>query len=66
MKTEIELRQRAIRLHLQGWKKSEIARKMQRSRRWVHRWIGRYNPDAPTESPQNHSRAPRQMDRVYS
>ena len=66
MKTEIELRQRAIALYLQGWKKSEIARKMQRSRRWVHRWIGRYKPDAPTVSLQNHSRVPKQMDRVYS
>ena len=66
MKTEIELRQRAITLHLQGWKKSEIARKMQRSRRWVHRWIGRYNPDAPTVSLQNHSRVPKQMEGIYS
>lgn len=66
MKTEIELRQRAIALFLQGWKKSEIARKLQRSRRWVHRWIGRYEPDAPTVSLQNHSRAPKQMDGVYS
>ena len=66
MKTEIELRQRAITLHLQGWKKSEIARKMQRSRRWVHGWIGRNKPDAPTVSLQNHSRVPKQMDRVYS
>jgi putative transposase len=66
MKSEIELRQRAIALYLQGWKKSEIARKMQRSRRWVHRWIGRYEPDAPLVSLQNHSRAPKQMDGVYS
>ena len=66
MKTEIELRQRAIALYLQGWKKSEIARKMQRSRRWVHRWIGRYKPDAPTLSLQNHSRAPTQREGVYS
>jgi len=66
MRTEIELRKRAIALYLQGWKKSEIARKLQRSRRWVHRWIGRYEPDAPKVSLQNHSRAPKQMDRVYS
>ena len=66
MKTEIELRQRAIALYLQGWKKSEIARKMQRSRRWVHRWIERYDPDAPTVSLQNHSRAPKEMDGLYS
>ena len=42
MKTEIALRKQAIALYLQGWKKSEIARKVQRSRRWVQRWIGRY------------------------
>jgi len=65
MKTEIELRKRAIALYLQGWKKSEIARKMQRSRRWVHRWIGRYDPDAPKVSLQNHSRAPKQRDGIY-
>lgn len=66
MKSESELRQRAIALYLQGWKKSEIARKMQRSRRWVHRWISRYRPDEPRESLQDHSRAPKQMDGVYS
>jgi putative transposase len=66
MKTELEFRQRAIALYLQGRKKSEIARNMQRSRRWVHRWIERYDPDAPTVSLQNHSRAPKQMDGVYS
>jgi IS30 family transposase len=47
MKTEIGLRQRAIALHLQGWNKSEIARKLQRSRSWVQRWIGRYTCTAP-------------------
>src|SRR5262245_12339059 len=61
MKTEIELRQQAVALHLQGWKKSEIARKVQHSRRWVHRWISRYRPDAPRVSLQDHSRAPKQI-----
>jgi putative transposase len=65
MKTEIAMRQQAIALYLQGWKKSEIGRKVQRSRRWVHRWIGRYEPDAPTVSLQDHSRAPKQMEEVY-
>jgi len=65
MKTEIRLRKQAIALYLQGWKKSEIARKVQRSRRWVHRWIGRYELDAPTVSLQDHSRAPKQMEEVY-
>ena len=65
MKTEIELRKRAITLHLQGRTKSEIARKLQRSRAWVQRWIGRYQPDEPTLSLQDHSRAPKQMSWVY-
>jgi putative transposase len=65
MKTEIKVRQQAIALHLQGWKKSEIARKVQRSRRWVHRWIGRSCPDAPRVSLQDHSRAPKQIGWTY-
>jgi putative transposase len=65
MKTEIELRQQAIALYLQGWQKSVIARKLQRSRPWVHRWIGRYRVEAPTVSLQDHSRAPRQMSWTY-
>jgi len=65
MKTEIELRQQAVALHLQGWKKSEIARKVQHSRRWVDRWISRYCPDAPRVSLQNHSSAPKQISWTY-
>jgi putative transposase len=65
MKTEIELRKQAITLHLQGWKKSEIARKVQRSRRWVHRWIGRYAAEAPVVSLQDQSRAPKQRRWAY-
>jgi putative transposase len=65
MKTEIALRKRAITLHLQGWNKSEIGRKVQRSRRWVQRWIDRYKPEAPTESLHDHSKAPKQMEWTY-
>ena len=77
MKTEIALRKRAIALHLQGWNKSEIARKLQRSRSWVQRWISRYTSTAPnavrckceTETPrmrlQDHSRAPQKMTWSY-
>jgi len=65
MKTEIERRQQAIALYLQGWKKSEIARKVQRSRPWVHRWISRYRPDARTVSLQDHSRAPKHTGWAY-
>ena len=65
MKTEIELRKRAVGLYLQGWKKSEIARKMQRSRSWVQRWIGRYRSNEPRVSLQDQSRAPQNMDWTY-
>jgi IS30 family transposase len=65
MKTEIELRQQAIALHLQGWKKSQIARKLQRSRPWVQRWIGRYCPNEPKKSLQDHSRAPKHVPWAY-
>ena len=65
MKTEIALRQQAVALYLQGRKKSEIARKMQRSRRWVYRWINRYERDAPTVSLQDYSRAPKHIRWAY-
>lgn len=60
MKTKIALRKRAIALYLQGRKKSEIARKLQRSRPWVDRWIERYRAEAPTRSLQDRSRTPKQ------
>jgi len=65
MKSEIALRKQAVALHLQGWNKSEIARKVQRSRRWVHRWISRYEPETPTKSLQDHSRAPKHIRWAY-
>ena len=65
MKTELKVRKQAIALHLQGWNKSEIARKVQRSRRWVHRWINRYEPGAPAKSLQDHSRAPKHIRWAY-
>ncbi len=65
MKTEIALRKQAIALHLQGWKKTQIARKVQRSRCWVQRWISRYRPAEPTVSLQNHSRAPKHRHGTY-
>jgi putative transposase len=65
MKSESELRKQAIALQLQGWKKSEIVRKMQRSRSWVDRWIGRYREEAPTVSLQDRSRAPQHIRWAY-
>jgi putative transposase len=65
MKTKIALRKQAVALHLQGWKKSEIARKLQRSRPWVDRWIDRYRAEAPQLSLQDRSRAPKQRRCAY-
>jgi IS30 family transposase len=65
MKTEITLRKRAVALYLQGWKKSDIARQLQRSRPWVDRWISRYEPDAPTASLQDHASAPKHARWAY-
>ena len=65
MKTEIELRKRAVALSLQGRKKSEIARMLQRSRPWVDRWIDRYRAEAPSLSLQDRSRAPKQRRCAY-
>jgi putative transposase len=65
MKTELVLRKQAVTLHLQGWNKSEIARKVERSRRWVQRWISRYQAEAPTVSLQDRSRAPKHIPWAY-
>jgi IS30 family transposase len=65
MKTEFNVRQQTVALYLQGWNESEIARKVQRSRRWVNRWIHRYRPEEPVESLQNHSRAPKHRHETY-
>jgi IS30 family transposase len=61
MKSEIALRKQAIALHLQGWNKSEIARKLQRTRSWVQRWVGRYDSNGPSASLQDHARAPKHI-----
>jgi len=46
---EYQLRQEAIKLYLEGRKVTGIARLMNKSRKWVHHWINRYNshPNAP-------------------
>jgi len=65
MKTKIALRKQAIALYLQGRTKSEIARKLKRSRPWVDRWINRYRAEAPRLSLQDRSRAPKQRRCAY-
>lgn len=60
MDTEVQQRQEAIRLWLMGHSQAEISHQLNRSRKWVHYWIKRYNPDQPFESLQNISSAPKQ------
>ena len=66
MKTEITLRKRAVKLWRAGKSKSEIARRLQKSRVWVQRWINRYDPDVPEANLQNRSSAPKHTRRRYS
>lgn len=66
MGTEIMLRKKAIRLWMHGQSKSQIARRLQKSRLWVQRWTSRYDPNAPEESLQDHSSVPRHTRSLYS
>jgi len=65
-KDEIALRKQAVQLWLNGETKSNIARRLCRSRLWVTRWTKRYQPDAPGESLQDHNRAPKHPHRGWS
>ncbi|MGB9592955.1 MAG: helix-turn-helix domain-containing protein [Anaerolineae bacterium] len=62
---EIALRKEAVRLGLLGTPKSEIARRLGRSRLWVYRWLGRYHPDDPEGPLSNRSSAPKRPHRQY-
>jgi len=56
-KLERSLREEAIRRRLEGESVSAIARSLKRSRKWVHDWLRRYNPEDPDWST-SRSRAP--------
>jgi putative transposase len=63
---EIALRKQAVQLHLSGISKSQIARQLCKSRLWVIRWIGRYQPDDPENSLQDRDCAPQNPHRGWS
>lgn len=65
MKAEITLRKQAVKLWMEGKSKSEIARRLQKLRSWVQRWIKRYDPHTPEASLQNHSSAPKHAGKKY-
>ena len=65
MKTKVALRKEAVRLHLQGMSKTEIAKRLKKSRRWVYRWIARYDRKQGVKSLEAHSSAPKHRKEVY-
>jgi IS30 family transposase len=65
MTTEITLRKKAVQLYLQGEKKTEIARRLKKTRLWVQRWLSRYDANFPEESLQNRSSAPKKIKSAY-
>jgi putative transposase len=65
MITEITLRKKAVRLDLQGMKKTEIAHRLNKTRLWVQRWVSRYDARFPEESLQNRSCAPKEIKETY-
>ena len=66
MDTKVGLRKQAVRLHIQGVSKAEIAKRLKKSRRWVYRWVTRYDRGKGEESLQDHSSAPKNRREIYS
>lgn len=65
MNKKVALRKEAVRLHLQGVAKTEIARRLKKSRRWVYRWIARYDREQGAESLEDRSSAPKHGKEMY-
>ena len=65
MKTKVALRKEAVRLHLQDIPKTEIAKRLKKSRRWVYRWIARYDRKQGAKSLEDRSRAPKHRKEIY-
>ena len=65
MKTKVALRKEAVRLHMQGVPKTEIARRLKKSRRWVYRWIARYDRKQGAKSLEDCSSAPKHRKEIY-
>jgi len=65
MKTEITLRKKVFNLDLQGVKKTEIARRLNKSRLWVHRWVSRYDARFLEDSLKNRSCSPKKIKETY-
>jgi putative transposase len=65
MNTKVALRKEAVRLHLEGVSKTEIARRLKKSRRWVRRWIACYDEERGEKSLEDRSSAPKHRPEIY-
>jgi transposase len=65
MKTKVALRKKAVQLYLQGVTKTEIAQRLKKSRRWVYRWIARYERKQEIKSLEDRSSAPKHRKEIY-
>lgn len=66
MKTKVALRKEAVRLYWQaGLSKAEISRQLKKSRRWVMRWLTRYDHEQGEKSLEDRSSAPKQRAESY-
>lgn len=66
MNAKVALRREAVRLYWQkGLSKAEISRQLKKSRRWVVRWLVRYDHEQGEKSLEDHSSAPKQRKEVY-
>ena len=66
MNTKIALRKEAVRLYWQdGLSKAEISRQLKKSRRWVIRWLARYDHEQGEKSLEDHSSAPKHRKEMY-
>lgn len=67
MDTDRECRKQAMHLyHYQHLTKTEICRRLNRSRPWLDRWLSRYDPDDVEGSLSNHKSGPKQADSPWS
>jgi transposase InsO family protein len=66
MNTKIASRKEAVRLYWQeGLSKAEISRRLKKSRRWVVRWLARYEHEQGEKSLEDRSSAPKHRKEVY-
>jgi len=67
MNNELNERKQAMLMyHLEHLSKAEICRQLQRSRPWLARWLGRYNPGDVENSLQGYRSGPKRRDNRWS